>query len=382
MNTCPVYRRSGGLSYGSTYSGPIGVIIDPTFNLRKYSSLPFASTLNGSCTSVCPVKINIHEQIYKWRQVIAERHQLPMVKKEAMRVAGKVLASPQALSRRRRGRGRGPRAPAALHRLQPLQRLGPAARGAGGAGVDLPPVVRQEPRGRAMSSRDHILARVRRNQPAWRALPEIPSFERPLADPWDAFAAALARMGGSVAVPPEGVALDAFVRARFPEARVICSATAEVAGTRSISTVRHPAELEDVDVGVVRAVFGVAETGSVWLSEREFGVNVLGFLSQHLVVLLDPSAIVPDLHHAYRHPGFFEARYAVFMTGPSATADIEGVLVRGAQGIRTLTVVPAAARRRRQRHPTRGEPHDLAAGLQPVREHGGLDGAGRACRWW
>ena len=95
MNTCPVYRRSGGLSYGSTYSGPIGVIIDPTFNLRKYSSLPFASTLNGSCTSVCPVKINIHEQIYKWRQVIAERHQLPMVKKEAMRVAGKILASPK-----------------------------------------------------------------------------------------------------------------------------------------------------------------------------------------------------------------------------------------------------------------------------------------------
>jgi L-lactate dehydrogenase complex protein LldF len=95
MNTCPVYRRSGGLSYGSTYSGPIGVIIDPTFNLRKYSSLPFASTLNGSCTSVCPVKIDIHEQIYKWRQVIAERNQLPMAKREAMRVAGKILASPR-----------------------------------------------------------------------------------------------------------------------------------------------------------------------------------------------------------------------------------------------------------------------------------------------
>ncbi|MGA8055030.1 MAG: lactate utilization protein B [Burkholderiales bacterium] len=95
MNTCPVYRRSGGLSYGATYSGPIGVIIDPTFNLRKYSALPFASTLNGSCTNVCPVKINIHEQIYKWRQVIAERQQLPFVKKEAMQIAGKVLSSPK-----------------------------------------------------------------------------------------------------------------------------------------------------------------------------------------------------------------------------------------------------------------------------------------------
>jgi L-lactate dehydrogenase complex protein LldF len=95
MNTCPVYRRSGGLSYGATYSGPIGVIIDPTFNLRKYSSLPFASTLNGSCTNVCPVKINIHEQIYKWRQIIAERHQLPFVKRQAMQVAGKVLSNPK-----------------------------------------------------------------------------------------------------------------------------------------------------------------------------------------------------------------------------------------------------------------------------------------------
>ena len=95
MNTCPVYRRSGGLSYGATYSGPIGVIIDPTFNLRKFSALPFASTLNGSCTSVCPVRINIHDQIYKWRQVIAERNQLPIVKQQAMRAAGKVLASPK-----------------------------------------------------------------------------------------------------------------------------------------------------------------------------------------------------------------------------------------------------------------------------------------------
>lgn len=95
MNTCPVYRRSGGLSYGATYSGPIGVIIDPTFNLRKYSNLPYASTLNGSCSNVCPVKINIHEQIYRWRQVIAERGQLPFVKKQAMQAAGKVLANPK-----------------------------------------------------------------------------------------------------------------------------------------------------------------------------------------------------------------------------------------------------------------------------------------------
>jgi L-lactate dehydrogenase complex protein LldF len=94
MNTCPVYRRSGGLSYGATYSGPIGLIIDPTFNARKYSHLPFASTLNGSCTNVCPVKIDIHEQIYAWRKVLVRNHETPFIKSAAMKAAGLLLARP------------------------------------------------------------------------------------------------------------------------------------------------------------------------------------------------------------------------------------------------------------------------------------------------
>jgi L-lactate dehydrogenase complex protein LldF len=94
MNTCPVYRRSGGLSYGAVYSGPIGVVIEPAFDLKKYSALPYASTLNGSCTAVCPVKIDLHQQIYAWRQVAAERNALPFAKKQAMKAAGVLLARP------------------------------------------------------------------------------------------------------------------------------------------------------------------------------------------------------------------------------------------------------------------------------------------------
>jgi L-lactate dehydrogenase complex protein LldF len=96
MNTCPVYRRSGGLSYGATYSGPIGLIIDPTFNARKYSNLPFASTLNGSCSNVCPVKINIHEQIYAWRRALVKQHEVPLAKTAAMKAAGALLSRPSA----------------------------------------------------------------------------------------------------------------------------------------------------------------------------------------------------------------------------------------------------------------------------------------------
>ncbi len=95
MNTCPVFRRSGGLSYGATYAGPIGLILDPTFNARKYSKLPFSSTLNGSCTNVCPVKISIHQQIADWRRVMAETHELPVLKNVMMKAAGMLLSSPR-----------------------------------------------------------------------------------------------------------------------------------------------------------------------------------------------------------------------------------------------------------------------------------------------
>jgi L-lactate dehydrogenase complex protein LldG len=189
-------------------------------------------------------------------------------------------------------------------------------------------------------TRNEILDRVRRNQPAAQPLPEVPTFDRPLPSPSETFKVNLARMGGSILDAPAESDLDVLIREKFPDARVICSATPEVAGNRLIDRVSDPAELEDVDVGVVRARFGVAETGSIWLSEAEFKVNALGFLSQHLVVLLDMKEIEPNLHHAYRRRDLFAAKYAVFMTGPSATADIEGILIRGAQGIRSLTVVP------------------------------------------
>ena len=193
-----------------------------------------------------------------------------------------------------------------------------------------------------MSSRDFILDRVRRNQPAPLPLPEMPRFDRPQASLWQTFAAALARMGGTVAELPAPGTLNASSASDFPTRRSSARRRPSCAAHATSRPSATPAELEDVDLGVVRGAFGIAETGSVYLSETELGINALGFLPQHLLVLLDPAAIVPDLHHAYRQRGFFEARYAVLMTGPSATADIEGVLVRGAQGIRSFTVVPLA----------------------------------------
>lgn len=94
MNTCPIYRRSGGHSYHATIPGPIGAILSPNRNLKEYSDLPFASTLCGSCSDVCPVKINIHEQLYKWRQEIYKNNELPKSKSIPLKITTKIFENP------------------------------------------------------------------------------------------------------------------------------------------------------------------------------------------------------------------------------------------------------------------------------------------------
>lgn len=93
MNTCPVYRRSGGHSYGSVIPGPIGSILAPVKQMKEKQDLPFASSLCGSCSNVCPVKIDIHSQLYKWRQEMSEENLLPKSKSCTMSIAGILLAN-------------------------------------------------------------------------------------------------------------------------------------------------------------------------------------------------------------------------------------------------------------------------------------------------
>ena len=93
MNTCPVYRRSGGHSYHTAIAGPIGSILAPNLDMSKNADLPFASTLCGSCSNVCPVKIDIHDQLYKWRQVLVKEGYTPKSKTVMMKGMATVLSS-------------------------------------------------------------------------------------------------------------------------------------------------------------------------------------------------------------------------------------------------------------------------------------------------
>jgi L-lactate dehydrogenase complex protein LldG len=194
-----------------------------------------------------------------------------------------------------------------------------------------------------MNARDTILAAVRRNLPRPSVpLPDPPRFPTKSVDVIDGFRRALEEMGGRSFEVADSQQARAKVHELFPEVKVICSAVSEVPGTRRIEAVRDPHELKDVDVGVVRSPLGVAEAGAVWLTQAQLTVTALGVLAQHLVVLLDPAAILATLHEAYERLDVAADAYGVFMAGPSATGDIEGVIVPGAQGARTLTVLLVA----------------------------------------
>ena len=195
-----------------------------------------------------------------------------------------------------------------------------------------------------MSSRDDILGSVRANRPQMdRPLPDVPLFDdSPPASLLEAFKTSLHQMGGLYLDPPTASDLLAPVRAKVAGAKIVCSTVPEIAGNRDIASVGVPQDLADVDFAIVRASFAVAETGSVLLRETDLHVNAVAYLAQHLIVLLDPNDIVVNLHHAYRRPEFRDSHYASFHTGPSATADIEGVLIHGAQGVRSLSVLPLA----------------------------------------
>jgi L-lactate dehydrogenase complex protein LldF len=74
MNSCPVYRQTGGHAYGSVYPGPIGAILTPQLmQMHHAQSLPFASSLCGACYEVCPVKINIPEVLLELRAQVVNQ---------------------------------------------------------------------------------------------------------------------------------------------------------------------------------------------------------------------------------------------------------------------------------------------------------------------
>src|ERR1700738_5635839 len=139
-----------------------------------------------------------------------------------------------------------------------------------------------------MNFRNTILQNVRNNQPSSREQPAIPKFHSEISvDLKKQFTAALKELYGEV-MPEPPADFEEFLRKRFPNAKTICSAVPEYSGNRVPQDFTRWSDASSIDVPIVRSPLGVAETGSVLLSEEELLVNTIGFLAPDIVVLLDP----------------------------------------------------------------------------------------------
>ena len=163
MNTCPVFRRSGGYSYGWTVPGPIGSVLAPGRDLAAHASLPFASSLCGSCDDVCPVKIALHEQLLARRRRARARAGARPAWRSGSGWGSRagVLAAPRAL---RAGRA----ARAASRCAAPRAASSTAAGTSGAAGASCPPPPRESfrdvwrrPEAAVARSREEILSALR-----------------------------------------------------------------------------------------------------------------------------------------------------------------------------------------------------------------------------
>lgn len=98
LNTCPVYRRSGGHSYGATVPGPIGSVLEPAREPARHAGLPFASSLCGSCADVCPVRIDLPRLLLAGRGAAVRGGHAGRAHRALLRAAGPLLARPRGLA--------------------------------------------------------------------------------------------------------------------------------------------------------------------------------------------------------------------------------------------------------------------------------------------
>jgi len=188
-------------------------------------------------------------------------------------------------------------------------------------------------------NRGIILSAVKNNQPGFSSLPAIENFIQPFTDAVEKYKTILQAIGGNVfEVANCHEAID-IIKDQFKnEKRLVTVDDAFIAVAELYQSGKDAHLLQDVDVAIINAHFGVAENGSLWITEDLVKERVLPFICQHLVVIIHKGNIVPTMHDAYEIIADSDYGFGVFIAGPSKTADIEQSLVLGAHGPKTMTV--------------------------------------------
>jgi len=190
-------------------------------------------------------------------------------------------------------------------------------------------------------SRDKILAALQQNQPELVPIPPDLSFEKDETIDLSAKFKAMAEgIGSKVYEVADAEEIKRLIALDFPDAKRILSNVDEVVsdGIPAFILDADPHSYEDVNIAIFKPRLGVAENSALWLTEDLMGVRALPFITQHIVMIVDVAALVPDMHTAYQVIGDADYGFSTFIAGPSKTADIEQSLVLGAHGPRSMTI--------------------------------------------
>jgi L-lactate dehydrogenase complex protein LldG len=191
-----------------------------------------------------------------------------------------------------------------------------------------------------MSSRASFLEKVKQNQPSRViTLPNLTFLGLDTFDILEKYKAVLKGIGGDFVEVKDYESIIDFVKKNYDiEKRMITTIPelGEIATTNWFND--DPHTLEDVELTIVKAHFGVAENSALWVTDDILGQRVATFIPQYLAIIVHKKDIVATMHQAYDRIGNQEYGFGTFIAGPSKTADIEQSLVLGAHGARGLTV--------------------------------------------
>lgn len=198
-----------------------------------------------------------------------------------------------------------------------------------------------------MSSREDILESIRSHIRMRYEKPDYAPLEQEAltyTDKVAQFCSVMQLVGGKAVVLGEGEDINEVITRLYPDAGRIATCVDEVKGqaitcaTFRPDDVSNPGELDGTDLAIVQGRVGVCENGAVWV-QQDVEQRAVYFISEALVLLVDKSRLVNNMHEAYKCIDTGSYGYGVFISGPSKTADIEQALVMGAHGARDVTVI-------------------------------------------
>jgi L-lactate dehydrogenase complex protein LldG len=190
-----------------------------------------------------------------------------------------------------------------------------------------------------MNTREMILEAVLKNQPELTPLPDTTIFKGDHTGLVEKYMEVFKTIGGSAFLVDDMEAAKTILQEQFDFTRRILTTLPELTDIAELLTQTDDAHsLENIELAIIKAHFGVAENGAVWLTDELMGQRITPYICQHLAVIIPAQNIVPTLHEAYQIIGEGDYGFGAFIGGPSKTADIEQALVLGAHGPLTMTV--------------------------------------------